>query len=320
MKGLKKLVLVTAIAAAPVVANAQLKALNDSTLGNVTGQAGVTIELTSHMTIGQIRYTDAGSLTINNVEVGGAGVTTAGAALGYSNALDDAALLIDIAANGDATIDLGSISGAPIDWGVKVGSVAVESADGSASTTLLSNLEAFGQLAQLNLTVHNGDYTNFGGTAVSSLEMQSAFSVDSMSFNADFVALGVQNLSVHHAGYNQAFATAFAANGGDATAAAQTAGATTYTNAAGNTGQLEFANADMELYKDAPTATSVTTVDSTGAVVANAQTATSALAIDVAVSPMDIAIGAVNVGGVSIGSVAISNLAVDNTTLRIYGH
>lgn len=298
MKGLKKLVLVTAIAAAPVVANAQLKALNDSTLGNVTGQAGVTIELTSHMTIGQIKYTDDGSLTINNVEVGGAGVTTNGAAAGYGTSLDDAAILIDIAANGDATIDLGSISGNPIDWGTKVGSIGVQSSDGATSTTLLSNLEAFGILGALNITVHNQDYTPFGATAAtSSLELQTAFSVEDMQFDANFVAVGVRGLSIHHAGYLAAVAA------GD-TAGAQAA---------------DLATADMNLYASTPTATSVTLLGATGPVQV-AQSATSALAIDVSVSPMDINMQQVLVGGVSIGSVAISNLAVDNTTLRIYGH
>ncbi|WP_097461598.1 DUF6160 family protein [Mangrovitalea sediminis] len=304
MKGLKKLVLVTAIAAAPMVANAQLKALNDSTLGNVTGQAGVTIELSSHMTIGQIKYTDDGSLTINNVEVGGAGVTANGAAYatanntGWTNALDDAAILIDIAANGDATIDLGSISGNPIDWGVKVGSIGIQDSTGATSTTLLSNMEAFGLLGALNITVHNQDYTPFGATAAtSSLELQTAFSVEDMQFDANFVAVGIRGLSIHHGGYLAAVA------------AGNTAGATA----------AQFATADLNLYASTPTATSVTLLGSTGPVQV-AQTATSALAIDVAVSPMDINMSQVLVGGVSVGSVAISNLAVDNTTLRIYGH
>ncbi|MFN2361305.1 MAG: DUF6160 family protein, partial [Marinobacter sp.] len=45
MKGLKKLALATAVAAAPFAAHAELQAMDDSTMGDVTGQAGVTIEL-----------------------------------------------------------------------------------------------------------------------------------------------------------------------------------------------------------------------------------------------------------------------------------
>ena len=43
MKGLKKIALATAVAAAPFAAQAELTAMNDSAMGNVTGQAGVTI-------------------------------------------------------------------------------------------------------------------------------------------------------------------------------------------------------------------------------------------------------------------------------------
>ena len=52
MKGLKKIALVTAIAAAPFAAHADLKAMDDSAMGNITGQAGVTIELETQVSIG----------------------------------------------------------------------------------------------------------------------------------------------------------------------------------------------------------------------------------------------------------------------------
>jgi len=54
MKGLKKLALVTAVAALPFAAHADLRALDDSAMGNVTGQAGVTIELETEVSIGEI--------------------------------------------------------------------------------------------------------------------------------------------------------------------------------------------------------------------------------------------------------------------------
>ena len=40
MKGLKKIALATAVAAAPFAAQAELQAMDDSMMGNVTGQAG----------------------------------------------------------------------------------------------------------------------------------------------------------------------------------------------------------------------------------------------------------------------------------------
>ncbi|MEH6447260.1 MAG: DUF6160 family protein [Oleispira sp.] len=66
MKTFKKLALVSAIAAAPFAAQA-MEALDDSTLGNTTGQAGVTVEMSigdAGITIGGITYTD--TATVND--------------------------------------------------------------------------------------------------------------------------------------------------------------------------------------------------------------------------------------------------------------
>jgi hypothetical protein len=45
MKGLKKIALASAIAAVSAGAQAELKALDDSAMGELTGQAGLTIDL-----------------------------------------------------------------------------------------------------------------------------------------------------------------------------------------------------------------------------------------------------------------------------------
>ncbi|MFY0701774.1 MAG: hypothetical protein JXR04_13225 [Bermanella sp.] len=57
MKGLKKLALVTAVAAAPF-AQAELTAMDDALLGEMTGQAGITIDVDLDMTIDAIKYVD----------------------------------------------------------------------------------------------------------------------------------------------------------------------------------------------------------------------------------------------------------------------
>ncbi|KZZ38443.1 MULTISPECIES: DUF6160 family protein [unclassified Oleiphilus] len=71
MKGLKKIALVSAIAAASAGAQAELKALDDSAMGELTGQAGLTIDIESKVSIGQFMYKDAGSLFINDIKIGG---------------------------------------------------------------------------------------------------------------------------------------------------------------------------------------------------------------------------------------------------------
>ncbi len=68
MKGLKKLVLVSAIAAAPLAAQAELKAVDDAVLADVSGQSGLVIEA------GFGSMTHAGDY-INGVDWSNAGVT-----------------------------------------------------------------------------------------------------------------------------------------------------------------------------------------------------------------------------------------------------
>jgi len=57
MKGLKKLALATAVAAAPF-AQAELTAMDDALLADMTGQAGITIDVDLDMTIDAIKYVD----------------------------------------------------------------------------------------------------------------------------------------------------------------------------------------------------------------------------------------------------------------------
>mgnify|MGYP000349314857 CR=1 FL=1 len=65
MKTFQKIALVSAIAAAPFAAQA-MEALDDSALGNTTGQAGVTIDMSigaAGITIGSLTYTDTDTAT-----------------------------------------------------------------------------------------------------------------------------------------------------------------------------------------------------------------------------------------------------------------
>ncbi|QCF26228.1 DUF6160 family protein [Hydrocarboniclastica marina] len=171
MKGLKKIALVTAIAAAPFAAQAELTALNDVSMGDVTGQAGVTIDLSANVSIKEIAYEDKGFLVIDGMTLGGnRGVIAAGGAA----ALDDIRLTIDVAGT-DATADLGtaargatylgaagfstdvnevsqnisdgdlviglrSQSGQPVDFGLAIGAVSLAKEQGN--TANIGNLSA----------------------------------------------------------------------------------------------------------------------------------------------------------------------------------
>jgi hypothetical protein len=190
MKGLKKIALATAVAAAPFAAQADLKALDDTTMGNVTGQAGVTIELETEVSIGEFRYTDEGYLAVNDISIGGGSVErdANGAVTGVSGMLDDLLIDIDVEADGDAVIDVHSISGAPIDFAVAVGSASLNATDGSGDSTLLaSNIGIEGNIGLLNIRVD---------TATDDLIMNVGFNVTDMDMDVDFRGVNVRDLTV----------------------------------------------------------------------------------------------------------------------------
>lgn len=193
MKGLKKIALATAVAAAPFAAQADLKALDDTTMGNVTGQAGVTIELETEVSIGEFRYTDEGYLAVNDISIGGGSVErdANGAVTGVSGMLDDLVIDIDVEADGDAFIDVHSISGAPIDFAMAVGSASLNATDGSGDSTLLaSNIGIEGNLGLLNIRVD---------TATDNLIMNVGFNVTDMDMDVNFLGVNVRDLTVYGA-------------------------------------------------------------------------------------------------------------------------
>jgi len=190
MKGLKKLALVTAVAALPFAAHADLRALDDSAMGNVTGQAGVTIELETEVSIGEFRYTDEGYLSVSDIFIGGGAVErdATGNVTGVAGLLDDLLIDIDVEADGDAVIDVHSISGAPIDFAVGVGSVSLNAAGGGGESTLLaSNIGIEGNLAQLNIRVD---------TLTDNLVMNVGFNVTDMDVDMDFLGVNIRDMRV----------------------------------------------------------------------------------------------------------------------------
>lgn len=293
MKGLKKIALVAAIAAAPFAANAELQAMNDTAMGDVTGQAGVTIELETKVSIGQFKYTDEGSFAVNDIVLGGAGVTVDGDAAGYNTLLDQLKIDIDIADDGDAIIHVGSLqtdpatgAPAPIDWGITVGSMELlAGGTGSDSTTLISNLSGYGNLAQLDIQVD---------TATDRLNLVAAFDVTDMDFDVEFLGVGIRDLAITGAGADAEAQAMYAANGVDLPAMSPLEQAIF----------TQYANVNLDIYKGNGLGDS---------------TATDVLRIDVNNVFMDITIGAVEIGGTSIGSLAIDNLAVTDTRLAVYG-
>jgi hypothetical protein len=320
MKGLKKLALATAVAAAPFAAQADLKAMDDVSMGNVTGQAGVTIELETKVSIGQFKYTDTngggtdeiggGSFAVNNIVLGGSGV--AGGTGGQL--LDQLKIDIDVADDGDAVIHVGSLQTAdhdgdaatpevpvPIDWGMTVGSVELlPGSTGTDSTTLLSNMSLYGDLAALDLRVD---------TATDYLNVAVAFDIDDMDFDVDFLGIGIRDMVITGAGTNFDYdgngTTAdaeLAASGGNAAEGYDWSTDPRQKLAFGKL--TNYANVNLDVYKG-------NGLGDSGA--------TDVLRVDINNVYMDVSIGETIIGGTNIGTIAIDNLAVTDTKLAVYG-
>lgn len=292
MKGLNKIALVTAISAASFGVNAELKSLDDSAMGELTGQAGVSIELSTEVAIAKFTYTDEGSFAVEDIKIGGSsqlitkgmvGLAVPGSAddtalSAGGAALDDLVINIDIVASGDAVISVDTISGAPIDFGISTGRMSLADNAATANTTLISSLSMDGLLYQLDITAVNGggSKTDAAGNDLATLRIDTEFAIADLDVEVDFLAVGLEDVSVTgngpHAGATLGM-TLSAVDG------AFTGGANTA--AAGATSALHIALDNVYLNVDMPI---------------------------------------VKVGGVSIGSIALTGLQLNNTTLDIYGH
>ena len=94
MKVLNKTALAVAVAVASSAAQAELKVLDDESLGVLTGQAGLTIDLETKYTIGEFMYKDAGSVFFKGISFG------ANENVDPGGLFDNVRVKVDIAGNG----------------------------------------------------------------------------------------------------------------------------------------------------------------------------------------------------------------------------
>ncbi len=189
MKAFKKLALVTAIAAAPF-AQAEMVAIDDALMGEMTGQAGITIELSTEVKIGSVVYTDtdgASGLTTDAGSLNITGVTLGGSTLG--TALDGIKIDIDVDDNDGLVIHLGGTNqagvltgDAPVDFGLSVDAVSLN----TGNPNLVSDVRIEGNLGPIDVVIaNNGD-----------IGVDAYFEVTNGSMNVDVLGLGVSNLTI----------------------------------------------------------------------------------------------------------------------------
>ena len=202
MKSLKKSVLVLAVSSLSVAAHAELKPLEDAHMGNITGQAGVTIELETQVNIGEFLYTDEGSLSVKDIFIGGANRTDMfseftdpgirSLLFGQSSELiDNIKVEIDIADDGDALISVFPLVAAPIDFAVRTGEWTLQ---GTADSTLLANnFSMEGVVTELKIRVD---------TATDEMNVQTLFAIDDLDVDVDFLALGIRDMRLTGADFD----------------------------------------------------------------------------------------------------------------------
>lgn len=136
MKTLKQLALAAAVLAVPFMAQAELKAMDDTALATVTGQDGISISGSFNGTIGKISYIDDGnSLNMETVAFSGFDIA------------DDAPVMVDVVSTdigGTATqqlqISLPTITGElsvgaiRLGTGASIGGLAISNMDMAGTT------------------------------------------------------------------------------------------------------------------------------------------------------------------------------------------
>lgn len=198
MKGLKTSVLALSVAATSMSALADIRMLDDSTMGNITGQGGVTIELETKVNIGRFTYTDEGSLNVDDIEIGGTNRIDLFPELGVnitsrppSDLLDNIRINIDVLSDGDAVINILPLTFGAVDLQISTGEWNLAGA--TDSTTILDNFHMDALIASGTIRVD---------TATDVLNFRTDFAIDEMEFDAPFLAIGVRDMRLTGADYD----------------------------------------------------------------------------------------------------------------------
>lgn len=310
MKLLKQTTLAAAIAAATALtAQAGMVALDDATMSDTTGQAGVTIETTTSstgITIGSVIYTDTlatgetdgvggviggGSVAITGNATHVNGITVQGWDLTNNVAASSTSRqTIDVNSNGDLitkTVQIDASGNVLTENGkrISVGQVALRNSANTANAILVSNLE----LTQAS-----------GNSEAHILNLQGANSTRATGMTA--YAIGGQTADVSKADGNIAIVTA---------------------------GESRIVNLDVDALDGAVQVRGLSYDDGSGGMMSSTQviwakggnaSAGGGVYIQGSDSVGTLKINSVGIGGASIGSVAINNLSQAGSVKRIYGH
>jgi len=193
MKGLKKLALATAVAAAPFTQ--AMESLDDSMLADMTGQAGITIDVNLDMHIDAIKYVDQdgngngqGAITLKGIHAGSYDPTAAPGDQWSAAQLHG--ITIDADATDGLVIGLNKIGGYDsvnsVNHGIDIKVDAVLINNGMANLTAFNALDPVNQSLNSSMVLSTNHLA--GGSAAIGAALNTAAQVD-MNATADKAAL-----------------------------------------------------------------------------------------------------------------------------------
>ncbi len=249
---------------------------------NVSGQAGVTLELDVRADIERVAYSQnadgvqgAGALLVDGIALGGA--------RDGNGDLGSLEFQIDIEANGDAVIGLTNRgSDEPFNMGVDIDAIGLsDSMTGDIQTTLISNLQLDALVGDTTITATNSNPFEGGGDT-GSIVLETAFAVDNLEADVDILAMRIEDVRVA---------------------------------AGGNLATLRDGGAITE----SMLATNTITIGAGNRLSDTAGAEPQALRVSVGDSDLDVWMGDIQIGGGSVGSVAIQGLSMAGTEMAVYG-
>lgn len=317
MKFLQKATLAAAIAAAPFAAQAELKALDDSTLSATTGQAGVTIEIDiagDGISIGEIEYTDEGSVALENIQINNADIT---------QTIDvdaDGNLLLGVSAINDLTVAVGNTAkSTDASLASASGVMLRSSADPLKNAELVNSLSMQMDMGSSTTTIYNmsaydaaADTAGLNGVGFDNGTDPASLAVNSGVVIAANASVRIDDLDVELFGYTdeQALARADADGNGTIEAgeeatynALRNGSAIQINNVTFNDGAGGFANVSQKIWAQGGT------VAQGGGVYINMGSLSGTLTV-----------GETVIGGANIGQIAVKDINLAGMTQRIYGH
>lgn len=203
---MKKTLLASCVALVSATSQAELSPMSEFELHNVTGQAGVDIEINVGISIGEIVYTDTefegdgdgGSLSLKDVTIGGANKSTfyqtPNIVPNTSGLLDEVIFSVDVKSDGDLIVSGNPKNGNFIDFRLTTGALATLDSDGDEAVRLIDSVEMVGLAAGLLMKVEST-----GNKVILSADV----AIEDMDVDASSIGFKLEDVTVAGQNYLQ---------------------------------------------------------------------------------------------------------------------